>query len=69
MKGVNNNNQQNQISADEKKVEGIVNADLRIREGVKDLAEALFELNDKEVAQKIIAEHIMMLNELFKTFE
>ena len=50
-------------------VEGIIQADQALRESLKDLITLLYKLNDKEIATALIADHIMMLNSVFKDFE
>ena len=47
----------------------VISADKMLRQSVTDLANALFNLGDKSVAQRLIGEHIMILNEIFKSFE
>ena len=42
---------------------------MNFRKAVKELAISLGELNDKEIAQKLLGEHIIMLDSIFKNFE
>ena len=51
------------------KAEAVIQADIVLRKAVKDLTDALTDLKDKDIAQKLIAEHIFMLNNIFKMFE
>ncbi len=53
----------------DQKIAAVVLADKKMRNAVKDLTSALFKLNDKEAAQKLLGEHIIMLNQIFKEFE
>ncbi len=50
-------------------VEGIIQADQALRESLKDLVTLLYKLNDKEIATALLADHIMMLDSVFKDFE
>ena len=50
-------------------VDGVIQADKAFREALKDLITMLYKLDDKEVATTLIAEHIMMLDSVFKDFE
>lgn len=60
---------QNKGNIMEKKVEAVISADKNVRAAIQALAVSLFDLNDKEIAQKLLAEHIFMLNSIFKEFE
>jgi len=64
---------QNQKAKNVPKIEGkadkVIHADIQLRGAVKDLVDSLTELGDKGVAQKLIGEHIIMLNNIFKMFE
>jgi hypothetical protein len=51
------------------KANTVIQADKNVREAVQGLVIALSELGDKEIALKLIGEHIIMLNECFKEFE
>ncbi len=53
----------------DKKVDAVISADKQVRAAIQDLAVSLFDLNDKEIAQKLLAEHIFILNSIFKEFE
>lgn len=50
------------------KASKVIKADVKVREAIKELLESLIELNDKEIAKKLISEHIWILNEIFKSF-
>ena len=50
-------------------VGGVIQADKNFRESCKNLITELYKLNDKEVAISLLAEHIMMLDSVFKDFE
>lgn len=69
VKGGSNNPSNQNGNEPSSHAEEIVRADISLRNSVKDLMIALEKLNDKKIAQEIIAEHILMLNELFKHFE
>jgi hypothetical protein len=51
------------------KANAVIQADKNVREAVQSLVISLSELGDKEIALKLIGEHIIMLNECFKEFE
>ncbi|OHD13036.1 MAG: hypothetical protein A2086_07520 [Spirochaetes bacterium GWD1_27_9] len=59
---VSNNQNQN-------KSQSVIEADKMFRESVKRLYLSLLELGDKEAARRLIGEHILMLNDIFKEFE
>ena len=50
-------------------VQNIISHDKQVREAVQNLYLSLKTLGDKDIAKKLIYEHIMMLNEIFKDFE
>ena len=50
-------------------VDNVINADKNFREACKNLITELYKLNDKEIAVNLIAEHIMMLDSVFKDLE
>jgi hypothetical protein len=56
-------------SSPSNKADAVIQADKGVRESVQNLVVSLFELGDKEIALKLIGEHIIMLNEAFKEFE
>jgi hypothetical protein len=51
------------------KANTVIQADKQVRAAVQNLVISLSELGDKEIAQRLIGEHILMLNEFFKEFE
>jgi hypothetical protein len=51
------------------KAELVMEKDIMLRNSVKELVDAIVDLGDREIALKLIAEHIYMLNEVFKNFE
>ncbi len=51
------------------KAQMVVNSDVAVRKAVQDLYISLKGLGDKDIAKKLIFDHIMMLNEIFKEFE
>ncbi len=51
------------------KAESVISADKKVRAAIQELAVSLFDLNDKDIAQKLVAEHIFILNNIFKEFE
>lgn len=51
------------------KAELVMQSDMKLRKAVKELVDALTDLNDKEIAQNLLGEHIIMLNSIFKIFE
>jgi hypothetical protein len=65
---VNQNNPQDQRQVGNI-MDEVIMADMNFRNSLKELAYSLYRLNDADVAQKLMAEHIMMLNEIFKDFE
>ena len=69
IKRVNPKQQPQEESRMTNKADSVIKADMNFREAVKELAISLDELNDKEIAQKLLGEHIMMLNDIFKNFE
>jgi len=69
LKGNNQNVNQNQQSPINNKAELVMQSDMMLRESVKNLTNALMDLGDIEIAKVLIAEHIMILNEVFKIFE
>lgn len=58
-----------QVPKIDNKAQNVIQADIRVRESVKDLLDALSDLQDKDIAKRLIAEHIMILNDIFKMFE
>ena len=50
-------------------VQKLITADMNLRNAVKDFAMNLENFKDKNIAQQLIAEHIFILNEIFKKFE
>ncbi|HOJ64437.1 MAG TPA: hypothetical protein PLE45_08445 [Spirochaetota bacterium] len=69
---INNSNQKqnnNKGKTMDKKAEAVILADKNVRAAIQELAVALFDLNDKEIAQRLLAEHIFILNNIFKEFE
>ncbi|MCK4796237.1 MAG: hypothetical protein KAT05_02585 [Spirochaetes bacterium] len=61
--------QEQQQNVTSNKAEEVIQADMNFRKAVKELAISLGELNDKEIAQKLLGEHIIMLDSIFKNFE
>jgi len=51
------------------KANAVIESDKILRQAVQNLAISLSELGDRDIAKNLIAEHIIMLNELFKEFE
>lgn len=51
------------------KAEMVIQADLKFRDALKELAINLDELGDNAIAQKLIGEHIIMLSNIYKHFE
>lgn len=47
----------------------VIQKDIAFREALTNLTNALVKLNDKEIAMKLIGEHIFMLDSIFKDFE
>src|SRR4030042_3955072 len=43
------------------KAENVIQADIKLRKTVKELVDSLTELNDKEIAQNLLGEHIIIL--------
>lgn len=62
-------NNQNKGKTMDQKAEAVILADKNVRAAIQDLAVALFDLNDKDIAQRLLAEHIFILNNIFKEFE
>lgn len=60
------NNTKNTTST---KAQQVIEADTAFRNALSNLVIALTELGDKELSQQLLGEHILMLNEMFKTFE
>ena len=50
-------------------VENVIAADTALKKDVERLYTALSALGDKEIAKKLVGQHILMLNEVFKEFE
>ena len=50
-------------------VDEVIQKDKAYREALTNLTMALVKLNDKEVAMKLIGEHIFMLDSIFKDFD
>ncbi|MBR3731551.1 MAG: hypothetical protein IKN25_02775 [Spirochaetales bacterium] len=57
------------MSAQDTIIAQVVMADKKVRSAVRELTSALFKLNDKQSAQKLLGEHIIMLNSIFSEFE
>ncbi len=57
------------MSAQDTIIAQVVMADKKVRSAVRELTSALFKLNDKQAAQKLLGEHIIMLNSIFSEFE
>jgi hypothetical protein len=68
LKGVNNSKTQPDLKISNP-AQAVMKADMSLRNAVMELAESLEKLNDKEVGKQLIAEHIFILNEIFKKFE
>lgn len=68
LKGIDENKTQKNAK-EHSKADIVIQQDIILREAVKNLAISLEELNDKEIAKKLIGEHIIILSEIFKTFE
>jgi len=51
------------------KANRVMSADKKFREALQELAISLMDLGDKDIGMKLIGEHIMMLNDVFKEFE
>ncbi|HNZ26912.1 MAG TPA: hypothetical protein PK385_03525 [Spirochaetota bacterium] len=71
----NNKNSTDRYSSDNKgnlmeiKAQRVIAADKIFREALQELAVSLMDLGDKDIGVKLIGEHIMMLNDVFKEFE
>ena len=48
--------------------QAVIKADMNLRNSVMELADALQNLNDSDIGKQLIAEHIFILNEIFKKF-
>jgi hypothetical protein len=66
--GKKSNQQQNSANS-QNIVEMISKADYMLRDAVNTLAMILIELKDKELAQQLLGEHILMLSEIYKSFD
>lgn len=64
-----NDNNQNKSNGLNNKAQMVLNSDKLVRKAVQDLYVSLKQLGDKELAQKLICDHIIMLNEILKEFE
>jgi Tfp pilus assembly protein FimV len=51
------------------KADAVIHADMNFRKDVTDLAESLIDLGDREIAKKLLTEHINMLKEILKQFK
>ncbi len=58
-----------QPKAPENKAQVVINADQDVKKAVQNLVLSLIELGDKEIALKLISEHIFFLNDIFKDFD
>ena len=47
----------------------VIEADMSLRKNITELAESLLQLNDKEIAKKLLNEHISILREVLKEFK
>jgi hypothetical protein len=59
------NNQQNMSN----KADLVKRNDRQVRESVQNLIMSLVELGDKDIAMKLLGEHIIMMSQAFKEFE
>lgn len=66
--GKKNNQQQNPANS-QNVAEMVSKADYMLRDAVNTLAMILIELKDKELAQRLLGEHILMLSEIYKSFD
>ena len=67
---VNENTQTPKKSAGvDNRAQTVINSDKLVRKAGQDLYVSMKQLGDKDVAKKLIFDHIMMLNEIFKEFE
>ncbi|HBD92963.1 MAG TPA: hypothetical protein DC057_02190 [Spirochaetia bacterium] len=53
----------------DQKVEQIIANDKKVREAVQNLVVSLTELGDSDIAMKLIGQHIIFLNDMFKEFD
>lgn len=53
----------------QKKVDSVIDADQGVRKSIRELVDSLDDLNDNEIAMKLIGEHIMILSEIFKGYD
>lgn len=51
------------------KAQRVINADKAARAAMQELILSLSDLKDREIALKIISDHIFFLNDIFKDFE
>ena len=65
-KGNNMSNSQQNYS---NQADIVMNNDRRVRESVQNLIISLVDLGDKEIAMKLLGEHILMMSQAFKEFE
>ena len=63
------NDEKPQQSKAPNKAEIVIQADKNFRSAVRELVISLSELGDKQIAQKLLGEHIIMLDSIFKDFE
>ncbi len=69
LKGGGRNNAEQKVSSKQEIMEMVAKADYKLRDSVNTLANILIEINDRELALSILGEHILMMSELFKSFE
>jgi hypothetical protein len=62
---MSNNNQQNMSG----KADLVMRNDRQVRESVQNLIMSLVDLGDKDIALKLLGEHIIMMSQAFKEFE
>lgn len=53
----------------DQRAENVIAADKNVRESVQSLVISLSELGDSDIAMKLIGQHILFLNDMFKEFE
>lgn len=68
-KSTNRYSSDNKGNPMENKAQRVMAADKKFREALQELAVSLMDLGDKDIGMKLIGEHIMMLNDVFKEFE
>ncbi len=66
---MDNKTQANKPDPVSNKINSVKQADIAVRKSISDLVLALADLGDKEIAVKLISDHIFLLKDVFDNFE